>query len=136
MRPLSKYGLLLGSQALARSIMHSCSDQVSLEATACSIVNPSGFWQIYQQDQQRSTNLFPFAPNGSAEFAVSQGAKATNKLDLIVSFTNVPCPPAGSGPYNIEFFYSTPAKAGYGGSGNQVIDTFAIKGALPVGHNL
>ena len=133
MPSLFKYGFLLGSQALARSIMHSClEDQVSLETTACSTVAPSGFWQIYQQDQQRSTNLFPLTPNGSAEFFVSQGPKATNKLDLIVSFTNVPCPPAGSGPYQIEFQYSNPARAGYGASGNQLIDMFAIKGALPV----
>ncbi|KAL6713267.1 hypothetical protein ACLMJK_008732 [Lecanora helva] len=131
MSPISKISLLLGSQALASAIGRPCFDQVSLETTACSLVTPSGFWQIYQQTDQRSTNLFPFSPNGSAEFAVSQGSGGTNKLDLIVSFTNVPCPPAGRGPYNIQFLYSNSTRAGYSGTGNPTIDVKAITAPLP-----
>lgn len=132
MPSLLKSALLLGSHALALARTIPCADQISLEAAASGVVTPSGFWQIYQQDTGRSTNLFPFAPNGSAEFAVSQGANHANQLDLVASFTNIPCPPTGQGPYQIEFLYSNPARAGYGFGGNNVIDAFAIKGALPV----
>lgn len=129
---LLKSALILGSSTLAIAGVLPCADQVSLEAVASGVVVPSGFWQIYQQDTQRSTNLFPNAPNGSAEFAVSQGANAANQLDLIASFTNIP---SGKGPYQIEFLYSNPARAGYGSGGNDVIDVFAVTGALPVGYS-
>ena len=124
-----KSALLLGGTSLAVASVIPCANQVSLEAVASGIVVPSGFWQIFQQDQQRSTNLFPFAPNGSAQFAVSQGAGAANKLDLIASFTNIP---SGQGPYQIEFLYSNPARAGYQSSGNDNINVFAVTGPLPV----
>ncbi|KAG7005442.1 hypothetical protein G7Y79_00019g046220 [Physcia stellaris] len=125
---LLKSALILGGPALALASVLPCGDQVSLKALASGVVVPSGFWQIYQQDTQRSTNLFPNAPNGSAEFAVSQGSSATNQLDLIASFTNIP---SGQGPYQIEFMYSNPARAGYGSGGNDVIDMFAVTGTLP-----
>ncbi|KAL8826340.1 MAG: hypothetical protein Q9170_007444 [Blastenia crenularia] len=121
-----KPALLLGTASLALASIIPC--QVSLEATASGRVAPSGFWQIYQQDKHRSTNLYPLAPNGSAEFAVSQGANARNQLDLIASFTSIP---SGQGPYQIEFLYVNPARAGYGSGENDVIDVFAVTGPLP-----
>ncbi|KAL8785331.1 MAG: hypothetical protein Q9195_008675 [Heterodermia aff. obscurata] len=130
MSPLIKSSLFLGVSTLALSSVIPCGNQVALEAgaVAAGSVVPSGFWQIYQQDTQRSTNLFPSAPNGTATFAVSQGADATNQLDLIATFTNIP---KGQGPYQIEFLYSNPARAGYSSGGNDVIGTFATTGALP-----
>ena len=118
------------SSTLALASVIPCGNQVAF-AVAGGVIVPSGFWQIYQQDTQRSTNLFPSAPNGTATFAVSQGANAANQLDLIATFTNIP---NGQGPYQIEFQYSNPARAGYRSDGNDVIDTFAITGALPVRH--
>lgn len=127
--------LLLASHtlALAITVETPSSDLESRAAPKCSIVNPSGFWQIYSQDQQRSTDQFITNPQGAdAEFAVSQDDGKANKLDLIASFTNVPCPPAGVGPYQIQFLYSNSARTGYDSGGNDVIDMFAITGALPV----
>ena len=131
MSSLLKSALFWRVSTLALASVIPCGSQVALEAVAGGVVVPSGFWQIYQQDTQRSTNLFPLAPNGTATFAVSQGANAANQLDLIATFTNIP---NGQGPYQIEFQYSNPARAGYGSNGNDVIDTFAITGALPVRH--
>ncbi|KAL8822588.1 MAG: hypothetical protein Q9191_006678 [Dirinaria sp. TL-2023a] len=130
MSSLLKSVLFLGVSTLALASFIPCGSQVALEAVAAAggAVVPSGFWQIYQQDKQRSTNLFPSSPNGTALFFVSQGDNAANKFDLIVSFTNIP---NGPGPYSIEFLYSNPARAGYGSDGNDVINTFAITGALP-----
>ena len=133
MSSILKSALFLGVSTLALASVIPCGSQVALEAVAFpgGIVVPSGFWQIYQQDTQRSTNLFPSAPNGTATFAVSQGDNAANKLDLIATFTNIP---KGPGPYQIEFLYSNQDKANYGSGGNDVISTFAITGALPVRH--
>ena len=133
MSSLLKSALFLGVSTLALASVIPCGSQVALDAVtvAGGVVVPSGFWQIYEQDTQRSTNLFPSAPNGTATFAVSQGANAANQLDLIATFTNIP---SGQGPYQIEFLYSNPARAGYGSDGNDVIDTFAVTGALPVRH--
>ena len=136
MSPLLKSALLLGASAFALGSVIPCHEQIFHDkqvffdtADSSGIVVPAGFWQIYQQDKLRSTNLFPQAPNGTATFAVSQGDNAANKLDLIASFTNVP---AGHGPYQIEFLYSNPARAGYASGGNDVINAFAVTGDLPV----
>lgn len=133
MSSLLKSALFLGVSTLALASVIPGGSQVPLEAVAVAggVVVPSGFWQIYQQDTQRSTNLFPLAPNGTATFTVSQGANAANQLDLIATFINIP---KGQGPYQIEFLYSNPARAGYVSNGNDVIDTFATTGAIPVRH--
>ena len=133
MSPTFKSALLLASSALTLTSAIPSPNPPSLEARDCGTVVPlSGFWQIFEEDQQRSTNLYPFAPLGSAEFTVSRGNNHSYQHDLIASFNNVPCPPAGVGPYSIEFLYSDPAKAEYDFSGNTLIDMFAINGALPV----
>lgn len=124
-----KAALLLWSTSLVLGSTIPCLHQFALEVAAGGSVAPSGFWQIYQQDKQRSTNLYPLAPNGTAQFFVSQGANAQNKLDLIASFTGFP---SGQGPYQIEFLYVNPARAGYGSEGNDVINVFAVTGPLPV----
>lgn len=130
MSSLLQSALILGVSTLALASVIPCANQVALEAVvAGGSVVPSGFWQIYQQDTQRSTNLFPNAPNGTATFAVSQGDGATNKLDLIATFTNIP---KGQGPYTIKFIYSNPARAGYRSEGVDDIYTYAVTGALPV----
>lgn len=126
-----KFALLLGAASLALASVIPCAHQISLEAVASGIVSPSGFWQISQKDTNLSINLFPFAPNGSAVFAVSQDAGATNKLDLIASFTGFP---PGKGPYSIEFWYSRSGGYSFSGS-NDNIEVFAIKGPLPVGRS-
>ena len=133
MSSLLKSALCLGVSTLALASVIPCGNQVPLEAVtvASGVAVPSGFWQIYQQDTQLSTNLFPSAPNGTAVFSVSQGASATNKFDLIATFTNIP---NGPGPYTIEFFYSNPTGANYSFGGNTQINTFSTSGALPVCH--
>ena len=131
MSSLLKSFLLLGGFTPALTSVIPCDHQIHLEAStlASGDVVPSGFWQIYQQAPQSSTNLFPTAPNGTASFFVSQGDNAANQLDLIATFTNIP---KNQGPYQIEFLYSNPARAGYASDGNDVIDVFATTGALPV----
>ena len=108
-----------------------CGNQVVLDAVAVAprFLVPSGFWQIYKQDPQRSDTLVSF--NGTATFSVSQADNAATKLDLIATFTNVP---DIAGPFQIQFYYSNPDSAGYISEGNTQIYMYAITGALPVCH--
>ena len=133
MSPSLRSALLLATPAIALASVFPPPHPGTLEVRDCGTeIFPSGFWQIYQEDGDRSTNLFPFAPNGSADFIVSRGNDDTYQHDLIASFDNVPCPPAGVGPYSIEFVYTNPTAAQYSFSGNTVIDMFAVDGPLPV----
>ena len=127
---LLKFALFFSTLALASVIP--CGNQVVLDAVAVApkFQVPSGFWQIYKQDTQRSTSLI--ADNGTATFAVSQDDKAANKLDLVATFTNIP---NVAGPFQFQFFYSNPDAAGYISEGNTPIYVYTISGALPVRHN-
>ena len=68
------------------------------------------------------------APRGF-NFHVSQGPNNTNEEDLIVSFANLPCPPASYGAYSFEFNFVP--EAGYSSSGQGQIDVHKINGNLP-----
>lgn len=94
-------------------------------------VPPSNFYQIYEDPQfiNQTSGLGPFFPSGEFSFATSQEANNVNERDLIASFKNVPCPPVGRGPYQIEFLYVPDSR--YSASGNTRIDIFAINADLP-----
>ena len=97
-----------------------------LEARTCGfIIKPRALWSIRQNDPYMSFEYGPSA-NGTARFETSQGAHATNQSDLVVSFKGVPCPPAGFGPFAVEFLYQPSSQYFY--SGQKRIDMFAIKG--------
>ncbi|CAO1605259.1 hypothetical protein XANCAGTX0491_008781 [Xanthoria calcicola] len=92
---------------------------------------PSNFYQIYEEEQftNQTSGLGPFFPSGEFSFATQQDANNVNERDLIASFKNIPCPPTGRGPYNIEFNFVPDSR--YTASGNTRIDVFAINGDLP-----
>ncbi|KAL9128579.1 MAG: hypothetical protein Q9217_002778 [Psora testacea] len=118
--------ILLWSTALA-----SPTPSLSPRDDCGTVISPSNFWQIHEQEPYRDevNILGPFPPNNELSFHVSQDANGANEKDLIASFKNVPCPPAGRGPYAVEFLYVLDDRYYY--SGNVKIDMFAINGPLP-----
>ncbi|KAL8704781.1 MAG: hypothetical protein Q9201_002091 [Fulgogasparrea decipioides] len=104
----------------------------SLSPRVCgTVLSPSNFYQIYEEPQfiNQTSGLGPFYPSGEFSFATLQEANNVNERDLIASFKNVPCPPQGRGPYELEFNFIPDSR--YRASGNTRIDVFAINGDLP-----
>lgn len=104
-----------------------------LTSRACeAILAPSNYYQIYEDPEfiNQTSGLGPFSPNGGFSFAVSQLANNVNERDLVVSFKNVPCPPAGSGPYKLEFLFLPDPRYTVSGT-NTRVDVFTINGDLP-----
>ncbi len=64
------------------------------------------------------------------DFRVSQDAGNTNDVDLVVSFTNLPCHDS-PGPFSFEFNFVP--NAGYSSSGEGRISVFKINGDLGAG---
>ena len=111
------------------------------------VIGPSAAFQIYKDQPDKSMNLgssnssgnsstaMAFRPRNLAyrgvpfSFQVSQGPNNTNEQDLVVSFANLPCPPASRGAYSFEFNFVPDAQ--YSSSGKGQIDFFKINGALP-----
>ena len=62
-------------------------------------------------------------------FHVSQDANNANAEDLVVSFKNLPCPPAAHGPYSFEFNFQPGTT--YSSTGQNQINMFKINGDLP-----
>lgn len=79
---------------------------------------------------------------GIYDFFVSQdryfwddGGTLFTETDLIATYTNIPCPPAGKNPYRLEFYFQPTSDYGNGypepGWENFRVDVWAINGALP-----
>lgn len=60
---------------------------------------------------------------------MSRYADGTNVVDLVVSSTDLPCPPASRGAYSFEFNFVPQSEYFYLGEGQ--INVFKINGALP-----
>ncbi|KAL9101908.1 MAG: hypothetical protein Q9163_002874 [Psora crenata] len=129
---LSQLLLLVGSTtALA---LPATSNPLSRRQGCGTAISPSNFWRLDESNPDGVNVLGPVTPpeGGSLfQFNVSQDATATDEQDLVASFTNVPCPPAGRGPYSLEFAFD-PANL-LTSSGNDRIDVYAINGPLPSG---
>ena len=95
-----------------------------LEERACgTLIAPTNFYQIFEGPAYARDGTV----NLGSTFSVAEYADPLKKQDLVVSFKNVPCPPAGRGPYEIKFAYPGGAQT----SGNTKINVFAINGDLP-----
>jgi len=107
--------------------------------TCGTILPPSNFYQISQgpavlrnNTGDRGPFFNPYAPPGQQttfSFFVAEYANSDEKQDLIASFKNVSCPPAGRGPYSIQFAFN--GTSGATTTGNTKINVFAITGNLP-----
>ena len=95
-----------------------------LTERACgTLIAPTNFYQIFEGPTYARDGTV----NLGSTFSVAEYADPLKKQDLVVSFKNVPCPPAGRGPYEIKFAYPGGAQT----SGNTKINVFAINGDLP-----
>lgn len=111
-----------------------------------SIIGPSAAFQISSAKPDQSTNLANPLDNSGGNsttafgrrqlasrqaafnFHVSQGPNNTDRQDLVISFANLPCPPASHGAYSFEFNYVP--EAGYSSSGEGQINMFKINGDI------
>lgn len=112
----------------------------SLISRSCgTILAPSNLYQISQgpavlrnNTGDRGPFFNPYAPQSQQttfSFFVAEYANSDEKQDLIASFKNVPCPPAGRGPYTVQFSFN--GTLGATATGNTKINVFAIPGNLP-----
>lgn len=112
----------------------------SLTPRTCgAVLPPSNFYQISQgpavlrnNTGDRGPFFNPSAPPGQQttfSFFVAEYANDDGKQDLVASFHDVPCPPAGRGPYAVQFAFD--GTVGDTTTGNTKIDVFAITGDLP-----
>ena len=109
------------------------------------VVGPSAAFQIYSAQPDKSMSLSNtnstgnstrmFRPRNVAprgipfNFHVSQGPNNTNEQDLVVSFADLPCPPASYGAYSFEFNFVPEAQ--YSSTGEGQINMFKINGDIP-----
>lgn len=131
MARIIKSAFLLLSQLLFLTSVLATPTPVTLESRECgTVIAPSQAWGIRKDSPDYSGQFGPNPPDQYLDFQVSQGDNANFENDLIVAFRNVPCPPAGQGPYSIEFLFQPGSDTYYTYSGKR-IDMFSITGPLP-----
>ncbi|MCJ1452213.1 hypothetical protein MMC28_002555 [Mycoblastus sanguinarius] len=101
-----------------------------LPRTCGTIVTTKDLYQIYEGAPNVNSPTGPILPGPVYAFQASQGNESYSEEDLVVSFQNVLCPPAGSDPYTIEFDFQLGMD--YSTNGNTKLSLFPIRGVLPI----